>query len=98
VRVISEGQRQEVKPYNTRTTIISPGAVEWELPLSITEADIHKGVQDFYAQTAIPAESFTRIVAFAIGQPEDIDVNEVFYRPRRVTPRHRPHPRASNSR
>jgi NAD(P)-dependent dehydrogenase (short-subunit alcohol dehydrogenase family) len=25
VRVISEGLRQEVKPYNTRTTIISPG-------------------------------------------------------------------------
>jgi NAD(P)-dependent dehydrogenase (short-subunit alcohol dehydrogenase family) len=27
VRVISEGLRQEVKPYNLRTTIISPGAV-----------------------------------------------------------------------
>ena len=27
VRVISEGLRQEVKPYNIRTTIISPGAV-----------------------------------------------------------------------
>ena len=32
VRVISEGLRQEVKPYNIRTTIISPGAVESELP------------------------------------------------------------------
>ena len=27
VRVLSEGLRQEVKPYNIRTTIISPGAV-----------------------------------------------------------------------
>jgi NADP-dependent 3-hydroxy acid dehydrogenase YdfG len=27
VRVISEGLRQEVKPYNIRTTVISPGAV-----------------------------------------------------------------------
>ena len=27
VRVISEGLRQEVKPYNIRSTIISPGAV-----------------------------------------------------------------------
>lgn len=79
--VITEGLRQDVKPYNTRVTIISPGEVESELPLSITEADIHKGVQDFYAQTTIPAESLTRIVAFAIGQPEDIEVNEVLYRP-----------------
>src|SRR5262249_53749377 len=28
VRVISEGLRQEVKPYNIRTTVISPGAVD----------------------------------------------------------------------
>ena len=27
VRAISEGLRQEVKPYNIRTTVISPGAV-----------------------------------------------------------------------
>ena len=40
VRVLSEGLRQEVKPYNIRTTIISPGAVATELPDSITEADV----------------------------------------------------------
>ena len=40
VRVISEGLRQEVKPYNIRTTIISPGAVASELPDSITDPDI----------------------------------------------------------
>ena len=37
VRAISEGLRQEVKPYGLRTTIISPGAVATELPESITE-------------------------------------------------------------
>ncbi|TIN74082.1 MAG: SDR family oxidoreductase, partial [Mesorhizobium sp.] len=36
VRIISEGLRQEVKPYNIRTTIISPGAVSTELPGSVT--------------------------------------------------------------
>lgn len=81
VRVISEGLRQEVKPYNIRTTIISPGAVESELPLSVTEPDVAKGIADFYAATAIPAASFARIVAFAIGQPEEVDVNEILFRP-----------------
>jgi len=43
VRMLSEGLRQEVKPHNIRTTIISPGAVQSELPQSITEADVAKG-------------------------------------------------------
>src|SRR6478752_7698537 len=47
VRVISEGLRQEVKPYNIRTTIISPGAVATELPNSVTEPDIAEGIRKF---------------------------------------------------
>ena len=81
VRMLSEGLRQEVKPYNIRTTIISPGAVQSELPQSITEADIAKGIQDFYESYAIPAESFARMVAFAISQPDEVDVNEILFRP-----------------
>ncbi|HEX8045370.1 SDR family oxidoreductase [Rhizobium sp.] len=81
VRMLSEGLRQEVKPYNIRTTIISPGAVQSELPQSITEADVAKGIQDFYENYAIPAESFARMVAFAISQPDEVDVNEILFRP-----------------
>jgi NADP-dependent 3-hydroxy acid dehydrogenase YdfG len=81
VRVISEGLRQEVKPYNIRTTIISPGAVESELPDSITEPDVAKGIHDFYDAHAIPAISFARMVAFAMAQPDDVDVNEILFRP-----------------
>jgi len=81
VRVISEGLRQEVKPYNIRTTIISPGAIDTELPDSITESDVSEGIHSFYAQYAIPADSFGSMVAFAISQPEEIDVNEILFRP-----------------
>jgi NADP-dependent 3-hydroxy acid dehydrogenase YdfG len=81
VRVISEGLRQEVKPYNIRTTIVSPGAIATELPDSVTEADVAKGIHEFYEQFAIPAESFARVVAFAMSQPDDVDVNEVLFRP-----------------
>ena len=83
VRVISEGLRQEVKPWNLRTTIISPGAVATELPNSITEPDVAKGIGQFYEQYAIPADSFARAVAFAISQPDDVDINEILFRPTR---------------
>ncbi len=83
VRVISEGLRQEVKPWNLRTTIISPGAVATELPESITEPDIALGIGEFYEKFAIPADSFARAVAFAISQPEDVDINEILFRPTR---------------
>jgi NADP-dependent 3-hydroxy acid dehydrogenase YdfG len=80
VRVISEGLRQEVKPYNIRTTVISPGAVATELPDSITEPDIAENVRKLYA-IALPADSFANMVAFAVGQPDDVDVNEILFRP-----------------
>ena len=83
VRVISEGLRTEVKPYNIRTTIISPGAVATELPDSVTEPDIAERMQKFYRDVAIPADSFARAVAFAMSQPEDVDVNEILFRPTR---------------
>jgi NADP-dependent 3-hydroxy acid dehydrogenase YdfG len=81
VRVISEGLRQEVKPYNIRTTVISPGAVATELPQSVTEPDVAQGIQDFYEKVAIPADSFARMVLFAMSQPEEVDVNEILFRP-----------------
>ena len=58
VLALSEGLRQEVKPYNIRTTVISPGAVVTELP--------RRESSQAY-QIAIPAESFARAVAFAIS-------------------------------
>jgi NADP-dependent 3-hydroxy acid dehydrogenase YdfG len=83
VRVLSEGLRQEVKPWNIRTTITSPGAVATELPQSITEPDIAQGIGQFYEEYAIPADAFARAVAFAISQPEDVDIDEILFRPTR---------------
>jgi NADP-dependent 3-hydroxy acid dehydrogenase YdfG len=83
VLALSEGLRQEVKPYDIRTTVISPGAVATELPNSITEPDVAESFHKFYEEFAIPAESFARAVAFAIGQPDDVDINEILFRPTR---------------
>jgi len=82
VLALSEGLRQEVKPYNIRTTVISPGAVATELPNSVTEPDIAEKVRNFY-EIAIPADSFARAVVFSMSQPEEVDVNEILFRPTR---------------
>lgn len=81
VRVLTEGLRQEVKAFNIRTTIISPGAVATELTDTITDDETGARVRQFYADVAIPADSFARVVAFAIAQPDSVDVNEILYRP-----------------
>lgn len=81
VRAISEGLRSEVKEWNLRTTIISPGAVATELTDHITEKEIGQGMRDFYKQHAVGPDSFARIVEFAISQPAEVDINEILYRP-----------------
>lgn len=79
VRAISEGLRQEVKPY-IRTTTIEPGAVDSELKLNTTHAESAKEVAALYTK-AIPADTIARAIAFAIEQPADVDVNEIVVRP-----------------
>ena len=81
VLALSEGLRQEVKPYNIRTTVISPGAVATELPNSVTDPAAAERIKKFYAEVAVPADSFARAVAYAMSQPDDIDINEILFRP-----------------
>ena len=81
VRALSEGLRQEVKPYGIRTTIISPGAVASELISHITAPEIRAMAESRASSMAIGADSFARMVAFAINEPDDVDVNEIIFRP-----------------
>ncbi|MGH7227262.1 MAG: SDR family oxidoreductase, partial [Gemmataceae bacterium] len=83
VRALFEGLRQEVKPYNIRTTVISPGGVATELPNTVTDRDTAARIRKFCDEATIPADSFARAVAFAISQPEDVDINEIVFRPTR---------------
>ena len=83
VRVISEGLRQEVKPWNLRTTIVSPGAVRHGVAKQHHRGGRRNGYRSVLRAYAIPADSFARAVAFAISQPEDVDINEILFRPTR---------------
>jgi NADP-dependent 3-hydroxy acid dehydrogenase YdfG len=79
VRAISEGLRHEVGG-SIRTTIISPGAIDSELKFGSSDKASAKAVGEFYQQ-AIPADSVARAIAYAIEQPDDVDVNEIVLRP-----------------
>ena len=83
VRAISEALRKEVKPYNIRSTILSPGAVASELKHGSSSETAKGAMENFYAANEIPAASFARCVLFAISQPEEVDVNEIIFRPTR---------------
>lgn len=78
VRAISEGLRQEVGEH-VRVTSIEPGAVDSDLKHS-TSGTAKDTVLDFY-RLAIPSVSVARAIAFAIEQPNDVDINEIVLRP-----------------
>ena len=81
VRALSEGLRQEVKPYNIRTTIISPGAVKTELLDHISDKDVQAANQVYVGQVGVSADSYAHLVAFVMSQPDDVDINEILFRP-----------------
>jgi len=80
VRAISDGLRQEVSN-KIRVTIVAPGATESELSNSISDPELKKMADEQFRSNTIPAEAIARAVAFAIEQPEDVDVNELVVRP-----------------
>ena len=81
VRALSDGLREEMAPHNIRTTIISPGAVRTELLDHISEKDVQQANQEYVGQVGVPAETFARLVAFAINEPDDVGINEILFRP-----------------
>ncbi len=79
VMAISEGLCQEVGG-DIRVTVISPGVTESELAESITDPLAQQGMKDF-RRIAIPADAIARAIAFAVEQPDDVDVSEIIVRP-----------------
>jgi NADP-dependent 3-hydroxy acid dehydrogenase YdfG len=80
VRAISEGLRQEVSR-NIRVTLVAPGATESELAETISDPELKKTAIEKFRTDLLPAMAIARAVAFAISQPDDVDVNEMVVRP-----------------
>jgi len=81
VRAISDGLRMEHD--DIRVTIVSPGVVESELASTITEAGAAAAMEDFRA-IALTPDAIARAIAYAVEQPDDVDVNELIVRPVRT--------------
>lgn len=80
VRALTDGLRQEVGR-NIRVTVIAPGATESELAESISDPGLKKMAIEQFRRDLLPADAIARAAAFAMEQPEDVDVNELVVRP-----------------
>ncbi|MEU6405561.1 SDR family oxidoreductase [Streptomyces sp. NPDC046985] len=80
VKVLTEGLRQEAGP-NLRVTLVSPGFTNTE---GIGKGGSPETAAALVAQRdaiAMPPEAIARAVAFAVEQPETVDVGEIVVRP-----------------
>lgn len=80
VRAISEGLRQEAGD-KLRVTTISPGYVNTELASSMSDPVAREKSRAAMEKMAIPAAAIADAIAFAIGQPDNVDVGEIVVRP-----------------
>ncbi|MFB9302995.1 SDR family oxidoreductase [Kibdelosporangium philippinense] len=79
VRVLSEGLRQENE--DVRVTVVSPGYTKTELADHGTDQEVRTAVRAATDQIGLPAEAVADAIAYAIAQPDTVDVNEVLIRP-----------------
>jgi NADP-dependent 3-hydroxy acid dehydrogenase YdfG len=79
VWAISQGLRKE-QSGDIRVSVISPGVTESELAESISDVQARDAMREYRA-LALPASAIADAIAFAIGQPPEIDVNEIIIRP-----------------
>lgn len=61
---------------NIRTSTIYPATINTELLSTISSEKVLNDFQQMYAQYGISPDSVARIVAFAIDQPDDVNVTE----------------------
>ncbi|HEY8337434.1 MAG TPA: SDR family oxidoreductase [Tardiphaga sp.] len=79
VRALSEGLRQENK--QLRVTVVSPGMTRTELAGTINDPKAKATIEAMMDDHGIPAAAIAEAIAYAIGQPGDVEVGEIIVRP-----------------
>ncbi|MEV0050998.1 SDR family oxidoreductase [Saccharopolyspora shandongensis] len=80
VRAICEGLRQEAGDA-LRVTTVSPGAIRTDFAEASTNEQVRRQITEMRDRIAIPPDAVARAIAFAIEQPDGVDVNEIVVRP-----------------
>lgn len=79
LRTATEALRQESR--HIRVTEVSPGYVATDFSATITDPDVLRLIEDRKAAFAIPPEAVARAIAFAIEQPDDVEIGSIVIRP-----------------
>jgi len=84
VRTLLEGLRQESTDGVLRTTSISPGYVRTELiDNAVDDPAVREEVGRNMAELGIDPAAVARAIAFAIDQPDDVEIGDLTIRPTR---------------
>jgi NADP-dependent 3-hydroxy acid dehydrogenase YdfG len=82
VRAVHEVLRREVAEFNVRSTLISPGFTRTEFVDSITrDAAALEAIKTRRDAVAMPPKAVADAIAYALTQPDDINVGELIVRP-----------------
>lgn len=54
-----------------------------ELTHHTTDAEVAAGIRQYNADYSISPDTLARAVAYALSQPEDVDINGILFRPTR---------------
>ena len=83
VRTLLEALRQESTDGVVRTTSISPGFVHTELVDHIDDPERREQARHAMATLGISPDAVARAIAFAIEQPDDVEIGDMTIRPAR---------------
>ncbi|MFE6522965.1 SDR family oxidoreductase [Streptomyces sp. NPDC057794] len=81
VRTVHEGLRTESTDGVVRTTAISPGYVRTDLADSMADPHLREQTRRNMDAVGIPPAAVARAVAFAVEQPDDVEIGEINVRP-----------------
>ena len=83
VRTLLEALRQESTDGTLRTTSISPGFVRTGLADHIEDPQVRERTRERMEALGIGPDAVARAVAFAIEQPDDVEIGDLTIRPTR---------------
>jgi NADP-dependent 3-hydroxy acid dehydrogenase YdfG len=81
VRTLLEGLRQESTDGVLRTTAVSPGYIRTELADSIDNPEVREQIRRNTDASGISPDAVARAIAFAIEQPDDVEIGDITIRP-----------------